>query len=200
MARTQQELFDDFATLANSLSEQSANYGGLRMDNADPPAQAAPAHTSSAASSTSGGGGAGNAALNMLKNESGLVSLISGLWPMFGGGRPSDPPQLVQYAMPAALDIERADTGQGLSNADYEQMGIPRACSGRTESPSANSTVSGPSGGRSAAGGAGSPAQITVNVQAMDARSLMDRSGDIAAAVRDAMLNLNTINDVVNDL
>ena len=46
-----------------------------------------------------------------------------------------------------------------------------------------------------------SPApQITVNVQAMDARSFLDRSSDIAAAVRDAMLNLNSINDVVNDL
>jgi hypothetical protein len=42
--------------------------------------------------------------------------------------------------------------------------------------------------------------QITVNVQAMDARSFLDRSGDIAAAVREAMLNLNSINDVVNEL
>jgi len=39
-----------------------------------------------------------------------------------------------------------------------------------------------------------------VNVQAMDARSFLDRSNDIALAVRDAMLNLNAINDVVNDL
>jgi hypothetical protein len=37
-------------------------------------------------------------------------------------------------------------------------------------------------------------------VQAMDARSFLDRSGDIAAAVRDAMLNMNSINDVVNEL
>ncbi len=42
--------------------------------------------------------------------------------------------------------------------------------------------------------------QITVNVQAMDARSFLDRSNDIALAVRDAMLNLNAINDVVNEL
>ena len=28
----------------------------------------------------------------------------------------------------------------------------------------------------------------------------MDRSGDIALAVQDAMLNLNAINDVVNEL
>lgn len=46
----------------------------------------------------------------------------------------------------------------------------------------------------------GPAAQITVNVQALDAQSLMDRSSDIAAAVRNAMLNLNPINDVVNDL
>jgi hypothetical protein len=107
----------------------------------------------------------------------------------------------VKFAMPAALDIEGADTGQGLGNADYDQMGAPRAYNGRTVAPPADNTVSGPTGGQTAsAAGAHSPAQITVNVQAMDARSFMDRSGDIAAAVRDAMLNLNTINDVVNDL
>ncbi len=44
------------------------------------------------------------------------------------------------------------------------------------------------------------PPQITVNVQAMDARSFLDRSNDIALAVRDAMLNMNAINDVVNEL
>jgi len=47
-------------------------------------------------------------------------------------------------------------------------------------------------------GGAGQ--HITVNIQAMDARSFLDRSNDIALAVRDAMLNLNPINDVVNEL
>jgi len=34
----------------------------------------------------------------------------------------------------------------------------------------------------------------------MDSQSFMDHSADIAAAVRNAMLNLNSINDVVNDL
>jgi len=52
----------------------------------------------------------------------------------------------------------------------------------------------------SAAASGSTQAQVTVNVQAMDARSFLDRSGDIAMAVRDAMLNLNSINDVVNDL
>src|SRR5436305_1967821 len=52
-------------------------------------------------------------------------------------------------------------------------------------------------------GGAGSASnapQITVNVNAMDSQSFMDRSGYIASAVREAMLNLHPINDVVASL
>jgi len=56
-----------------------------------------------------------------------------------------------------------------------------------------------------APGSSGSPAsapapQITVNVQAMDSQSFLDHSNEIAQAVRAAMLNLNSITDVVNDL
>jgi hypothetical protein len=42
--------------------------------------------------------------------------------------------------------------------------------------------------------------QITVNVSAMDSQSFMDRSNDIANAVRAAMLNMHPINDVVAEL
>jgi hypothetical protein len=48
--------------------------------------------------------------------------------------------------------------------------------------------------------GAGASPQITVNVSAMDSQSFMDRSNDIASAVREAMLNLHPINDVVASL
>lgn len=41
---------------------------------------------------------------------------------------------------------------------------------------------------------------ITVNVSAMDSRSFMDHSADIANAVREAMLNLHPINSVIADL
>jgi hypothetical protein len=34
----------------------------------------------------------------------------------------------------------------------------------------------------------------------MDSQSFLDRSQDIAQAVRQAMLNLSSINDVVNEL
>jgi len=42
--------------------------------------------------------------------------------------------------------------------------------------------------------------QITVNVSAMDSRSFMDRSTEIASAVREAMLNNHPINGVISDL
>ena len=42
--------------------------------------------------------------------------------------------------------------------------------------------------------------QITVQVQAMDSQSFLDHSDDIAQAVRQAMLNMNSINDVVTNL
>jgi hypothetical protein len=41
---------------------------------------------------------------------------------------------------------------------------------------------------------------ILVQVQAMDTQSFMDHSQEIAQAVRQAMLNLNSLNDVILDL
>jgi hypothetical protein len=81
--------------------------------------------------------------------------------------------------MPAPVDFQAAETATGFASVDYGQNGMPRAYD---------------------QGAAASAPQVNVTVQAMDARSFLDRSSDIAAAVRDAMLNLNSINDVVNDL
>jgi hypothetical protein len=39
-----------------------------------------------------------------------------------------------------------------------------------------------------------------VNVQAMDSQSFLDHSSDIAQAVRNAMLNMSSINDLVSEL
>jgi hypothetical protein len=39
-----------------------------------------------------------------------------------------------------------------------------------------------------------------VQVQAMDSRSFMDHSHDIATAVREAVLNMHSLNDVISDL
>jgi hypothetical protein len=146
------------------------------------------------AGSNSGGSTAGTVATTMMEAQLGLPILIAGLVKLFGGGGSSTPPPLVKYAMPAAVDFQAVDSQGQVSGLDYDQMGTPRSYAAAGTSERANGAAS---GGRSGSGGA---PQITFNVQAMDARSFMDRSSDIAAAVRDAMLNLNSINDVVSDL
>jgi hypothetical protein len=124
--------------------------------------------------------------VTVLKNGLGVAPLIGGLISLFGGGGDDSPPALVKYAMPASVSFDAAETPEGgIAAAGYDQGGVARSYA--TPGP--------------VAGGSETPApQITVNVSAMDARSFLDRSSDIAAAVREAMLNLNSINDVVNDL
>jgi hypothetical protein len=138
-----------------------------------------------AGSTANSSGGVGHkietVALDVLKSGFGLVPILGGLLGLFGGGDDSGPPPtLTRYQMPEAIDYQGAEVGGRIANVDYDQAGAPRAFGGDT--------------------GAGTLPGITVNVQAMDARSFLDRSSDIAAAVKDAMLNLNSINDVVNDL
>ena len=138
----------------------------------------------SAASSSSSGGGIGSTlesvGLDVLKSAFGIVPLIGGLVGLFGGGDDDPLPALTKYQMPESIDYQAAEVDGQIANSDTDQSGAPRAFGGGT--------------------GAGTVPGITVNVQAMDARSFLDRSGDIAAAVKDAMLNLNSINDVVTDL
>ena len=48
--------------------------------------------------------------------------------------------------------------------------------------------------------GSGAATQITVQVQAMDSQSFLDHSNDIAQAVRQAMLESTTLNDVIREV
>ena len=115
------------------------------------------------------------------------------------------------YAETALSEGASPDVNGQSTGLTYEQMGIPRNYAETALSGGASADVNGQSSGQTgipssytpAAGSVpatGAAPQITVNVQAMDARSFLDRSNDIAAAVRDAMLNMNSINDVVNEL
>jgi hypothetical protein len=140
-------------------------------------------------------------ASTVLTSGLGVVPLVTELLGLFGGGGGSPaPPQLVKYAMPAKLDFAAADTQSGLSNADSDQWGMPRAYTATPATGNGATSTGSANGGSTAQSSGGSTPHVTVNVQAMDARSFLDRSSDIAAAVRDAMLNLSSINDVVNDL
>ena len=113
----------------------------------------------------------------------GLLSvspILSGIMSLFGGGGSSTQPPLTPFYLPPTVNFQEAIAagpgGPQLPGADFGQNGQPRTM---TQAPAP---------------------QITIQVQAMDSRSFMDHSGDIAQAVRDAMLNMHSINDVISNL
>ena len=192
---TQEELYQSFLTVSGQQTSALGDVTALLADviaqareqqsgNPAPIPAANRTQTGTSTGSSSSGSTSGTVEKTMLEAEAGLPLLIAGLVSAFGGGGSSTPPPLVKYAMPAAVDFQAVESQGQVSGLDYNQMGAPRGYA---------------AAGTSGTASGGTP-QITFNVQAMDARSFMDRSGDIAAAVRDAMLNLNSINDVVSDL
>lgn len=154
--------------------------------------QATSANTDALAQETqtksSGGGGSGAAnVFNTVSQFLGgglsvmpLISLISGL---FGGSQAQQPAQLAPYSMPAALNLESTTNYQ---NVVWGDNGLPRAAGAPPTTPSTTPS--------SAA------TQVTVQVQAIDSQSFLDHSDEIAQAVRQAMLSMHSINDVVTDL
>lgn len=142
-----------------------------------------------AAGASTGGSGGGSAASSVLDaiggvlggglgGGLGLSSMISGLAGLFGGGdSASTPPALTPYVqpLPIHLDAGFSDASGGSAfGVDVAQGGMPRAITGGA-----------------------APAQITVQVQALDSQSFLDHSNDIAMAVRQAMLETTVLNDVI---
>jgi hypothetical protein len=126
-----------------------------------------------------GFGGGGFSLASLFGGGFGLSSLIGGLAGLFGGGN-SAPPPLMPFLMPPSVQFQGGIDGPGgggLTAADWGQNGMPRAVAG---------------GGQAQAG-----PQVTVQVNAMDTQSFLNRSSDIAAAVRQALLNSNSLNDVI---
>lgn len=126
----------------------------------------------------------GNFAQSFFGSGLGLSPLLSGLIRLFtGGSAPQAPPPLTKFSLPPSISFNAAnvpgDQSGGIAGADYDQFGLPRAAGSR----------SGPA-----------LPPITINVAAMDSRSFLDRSTEIAQAVREAMLNMHALNDVVSDL
>jgi hypothetical protein len=117
----------------------------------------------------------GTVASGFLGGSLGLLSpIVSGIMSLFGGGS-STPAPLTTYTPPPPISID-----------------------GFLQPQSSNATQSASqTGGASAAPAA---PQVTVQVSAMDSQSFMDRASDIASAVREAMLNLHPINDVISNL
>ena len=124
-----------------------------------------------------------------------LGPLIGGIAKLFdGGNNKSTEPGLESFALPEPI---RAEAGLSSSGALYS---IARGSGDQPRVIAPMLTAEEPRGQAMANGGSGAIQNITVNISAMDSKSFMDRSDDIARAVREAMLNSHSLNDVVNDL
>jgi hypothetical protein len=159
------------------LAEQFRQQAGLIQANTQALQDSTAAHASS------GGGGIGSTASSILGGGLGFLSpIFTGIMSLFGlGGSSSAPAPLPFYTPPPG--VQMSDTL-------------------RSATPSA-APVNSAAGGNTSSGGSAAQAaapQVTVNVSAMDSQSFMDRSNDIANAVRQAMLDLHPINDVVANL
>ena len=120
-----------------------------------------------------GGLGKGGELGGLLKSGLGLGGLAGGLVKLFGGSKKESEPQTLEsFSLPQPVRVEAANG---------PLPGLARTVRGVGDEVRA-------------------APQVVVNVSAMDSQSFMDRSDDIARAVRSAMLHMHPLNDVVDEI
>lgn len=139
--------------------------------------QAVTQNTSSKGSGSSVAGQLGSAAESLFGGALSLSPILSGIVSLFGGSSTSTP--IAPFSLPPAVQNQAgltAASGGQVSPVSYGQGGQPRS---QTSAPTT---------------------QVTVQVNAMDSQSFLDHSDDIAQAVKQALLNSNSLGDVIADL
>lgn len=104
--------------------------------------------------------------------------LIKGLLSLFRGGRAEAPLAPVKYSYP----LENSIAVEARQRSDGSSEGVSIDGYGLSKRGSASAS------------------SITINVQALDSRSLIDRSDDIASALRQAILSNSSINDSIGEI
>ena len=149
---------------------------GVTQDNT----QAITQNSSAKSGGSSVGSTVGSVASSVLGSGLSLSPIISGLMSLFGGGdspivsppAPFQLPTSVQYT----AGLSAGSPGQAVP-VSFDAAGQPRP---QPSSPAAP--------------------QVTVQVNAIDSRSFLDHSDEIASAVRQALLSSNSLSDIISDL
>ena len=128
-----------------------------------------------------------------------FLPFIGGLLHLFGVGQPKAKtlPPLRTFQLPPQIRTEAGLSSNGETfmvdrGADGQIRRAPAVAGG---GPAGSGDTVAPAGNSTAA-----PAAITVQVNAMDSQSFLDRRDDIARAVREAMLHSSSLNDVVSEV
>jgi hypothetical protein len=112
-----------------------------------------------------------------------FLPLITGIAKLIGGSKTETATSpATAYAWPAPLRVEAGIGGVG--GVSYDANGVPRFDTRRvSETPLPTRWAP----------------EINIQVQAIDSRSFMDHSEEIARAVREAMLESHMLSDVVSE-
>lgn len=141
------------------------------------------AKTTAGTSEASDGNGVTSTILKTVGMATGLGPLISGIMGLFGSGDPEPTPLPTSYIAPERLSVEAGlAADRSFTQVSYAQNGLSRSDTAATSS--VNQTQP----------------RVEIHVQAMDSRSFLDHSDDIARAVQSAMLQSHSLNDVVAEL
>ena len=132
---------------------------------------------------TQGGASAGSTVAGIASTVLGgsiLSPILGGLMDLFGVGESSEPAVTASpFLLPAPVQYEGGISG----SSPGQVMPISYGESGQPRQQAAASTP-----------------QVNIQVSAMDSQSFLDRSDDIASAVRNALLNSHPLADVISDL
>ncbi|MBC7925555.1 MAG: hypothetical protein H7039_07850, partial [Bryobacteraceae bacterium] len=149
--------------------------------------------------SSNGGGSIGTEVLKTVGLITGVGPLVTGLLKLFGGGsdEKQTPEPLVKYQLPSSVAVDAGLlSNRTFSAVNYAQDGQVRS----TAIPQQASQLQGPSSDQATPPVSASGPTIQIQVNAMDSRSFLEHSDEIAQAVRAAMLRSHSLNDVVSEL
>ena len=173
------DVAEQVATLSKHLNDLKLAQQ-VSLDSLNRNTQALVQNTVTKASGSSSSSTAGGLLSQIIGSTFAFSPIVKGLFRLFEGGGSSQTAQpLVPFTLPPSIQYQGAysSTNRGqVTGVDYGQNGIPKVSSAV---PATN---------------------IQIQVNAMDSRSFLDHSADIAAAVREAMLHSNSLNDVIADL
>jgi hypothetical protein len=142
-----------------------------------------PTNTSASRNTDSDGGSTVETVLKTFGMATGIGPLATGLMALFGrGSSTAEALPATLFEPPPAIAVEAGLTSdRQFTRISYGADGVARSAGNPRSAPAATPP-------------------IQINVQAMDSRSFMDHSDDIARAVQQAMLHSHALNDVVSEL
>jgi hypothetical protein len=168
------------------------------------------------ANSDSESGALSTAVSAVFENAVGFAPLARAIFGLFTDGGPAQAvPSLSRYIAPPAFRFEAANGPDAtIFGVDYGEDGLPRLVGRQPGEPVSRqpsyeagvyagntgrvppTELSTPARNTSSSG----PAQITIQVQTIDSKSFLDHKDEIAGAVREAMLSMHSLNDMVGEL